>query len=159
MEGNKYKLNLTDIQKRKLRVGYKKQKLVVLSFKKDQLRNGNVDVLLTDQQYRQVQKALKNNTGVRLILDYRQIKSNVEGGLLKEILEMAENNIPQVKRFVSPLIKEKIAPLLKNQFVPWLKSLVDNELDELMKKDATGEGLKKLINRELNRTLSSVRKN
>lgn len=156
---NKYKLKLTDLQKRKLRLAYKKQRVAVLSLKNDQLKNGNIEVFLTDQQLRQINKAKEKNRGLRLLLDYRQLKNNIEGGLLKEIMDIAENNIPHFKKWVSPLVKDKIAPLLKNQFIPWLKQLVDSELDEIISKDTTGAGLKKLINSKLNNTLLQAKKN
>lgn len=156
MAQHKHKISLSNIQRNKLRVGYKKQKLVVLTLKNDQLKHGNVEVLLNDQQHRQVEKAIKNGTGIRLILEYTQLKDNVNGGLLKEILEMAENSIPYFKRFASPLIKDKVAPALKNQFIPWLKKLVDEELDTLMTTDPTGAGLRKRINNALNQALHTA---
>lgn len=70
---------------------------------------------------------------------------------------MAENSIPYFKKIASPLIKGKVAPVLKNQFVPWLKKLIDEELDTIIEQDATGAGLRRRINSELNKALNEVR--
>lgn len=151
------KINLTKGQRNKLRIAHKKLKRAVLTLTKDQLKNGNIEVTLDSDQNKQIEKALKNNKGVRLIFDYSQLKEMIDGGLLKEVLEIAENNIPYFKKLASPLIKTKVAPVLKNQFVPWLKKLIDNELDELIEEDKSGAGLVKRVNGKLNKCLKDAR--
>jgi len=154
---HKRKINLTKNQLNKLRIAHKKLKRAVLTLTKDQLKNGNVEVLLDGDQNKQVDRALNKNKGVRLIIGNSQLKQMVDGGLLKEIMELAENNIPYFKKLASPLIKTKVAPVLKTQFVPWLKRLIDDELDTIMEKDTTGAGLIKHIQRKLNTTLNDAR--
>lgn len=155
---HKRKINLTKNQLNKLRIANKKLKRAILYLSKEQLKNGNVEVSLDSDQHKQVERAIKNNTGVRLIFDYAQLKEMIDGGLLREVMELAENNIPYFKKVASPLIKGKVAPLLKDQFVPWLKKLIDSELDTLIDQDASGAGLTRHINRELNRVLSGAKK-
>ena len=157
MGNHKRKINLTKGQLNKLRLAHKKLKRAVLTLTKDQLKNGNIEVTLDGDQNRQIEKALKNNRGLRLIFDYSQLKEMIDGGLLKEVLELAEQNIPYVNRFVSPLIKTKVAPVLKNQFVPWLKKLIDDDLDELKEKDESGAGLVKRVHGKFNKCLDGVR--
>lgn len=151
------KINLTKNQMNKLRIAHKKLKRAILTLSRDQLKNGNIEVMLDGDQNKQVEKAIKNNRGLRLILDHSRLKEMVDGGLLKEVLELAENSIPYFKKFASPLIKTKVAPVLKDHFVPWLKRLIDDELDTIMEKDTSGAGLVKRIDGELKRTLNNVR--
>jgi hypothetical protein len=157
MGSHKRKISLTKNQLNKLRLAHKRLKRAVLTLTRDQLKNGNVEVLLDSDQNKQIEKAIKSNRGLRLILDHSQLKEMIDGGLLKEVLELAENNIPYFKKIASPLIKTKVAPVLKNQFVPWLKKLIDDELDTLMEKDESGAGLIKRIHNKLNKTLNDAR--
>lgn len=157
MGSQRRKISLTKSQLNKLRIAHKKVRRAVLTLTKDQLKNGKVEVALDNDQNKQIEKALKNNRGVRLIFDYSQLKDMIDGGLLKEILELAENNIPYFRKIASPLIKNKVAPVLKSQFLPWLKSLIDDELDTIIDKDESGAGLMKRINSKLNMTLNDIR--
>lgn len=157
MGSHRRKINLTKNQLNKLRIAHKKLKRAILTLNKDQLKNGNIEVMLDGEQNKQIEKAIKNNKGLRLIMDHSQLKQMIDGGLLKEVLELAENNVPYFKRFASPLIKTKVAPMLKEQFIPWLKKLIDGELDTIMEKDTSGAGLIKHINAKLKNSLNGVR--
>lgn len=155
---HEHKINLSEGQKRKLRIAYKKRKAAVIGLTKDQLtkRNG-VNVLLNKQQHAAVTKAIKNKSGVRLILEYSQLLKNKEGGLLKEALELVENSVPYTRKYITPLIRQQVAPILKDHFVPWLKKLIDEELDTIIERDPKGAGLKARINKKLDHLLAGVR--
>ncbi|KAG8324463.1 hypothetical protein J6590_091758 [Homalodisca vitripennis] len=100
-ELHKHKIKLTEGQKRKMRIAYKKRRSAVIGIAKDQLSSSG------------------------------------------------EDSVPYGKKFVSPLVRRKIAPLLKEQLVPWLKNLIDNELDSIIEKDPSGNGVRKRIDGKL----------
>lgn len=151
---HKHTINLSDGQKRKLRAAYKKRKPAVIGLTKTQLtEESGSEIMLTNDQHKAVMKAIKNKSGVRLILGHDQ----VQGGLLKEVLEFVDNNVPYTKKYVTPLIRSKVAPLLKEHFVPWLKEFIDKELDSIIEKDPKGEGLRRRVNREFSVVLDHAR--
>lgn len=142
-------IRLSDGQKRKLRAAYKRRRPVVIGLNKEAISTGGEKMLLSADQYKAVQKAAKNKTGVRLVLGFDQLLANKEGGLLNEVLKFIETNVPGGKKIVSPLVRKKLAPILKQQFLPWLKNLIDDELDTVI----DGAGLKRCINKKLNALL------
>lgn len=156
-ELHKHNIRLSDGQKRKLRCAYKRQKTIVIGLQNSQLSKGNDKILLTHEQHRAVTKAIQKNAGVRLRISYDQLLRNKNGGLLKEVMQFIETDVPGGKRFISPLVRKQIAPLLRNRFIPWVKELIDGELDSLIKNDPTGSGLKRHINKKLSELL--VKKN
>lgn len=139
---HRHVLSLSDGQKRKLRIAYKKRRSVIVGLSNRQLSSspssnckgdgGGEQVILNERQHKMLTKAVKNHTGVRLALSYDQLVKNREGGLLKEMLELVENTVPGGKTIISPLVRNNLAPLLKDHFIPWLKSLIDNELDTII---------------------------
>lgn len=158
-ELHRHKLKLSDGQKRKLRIAYKKRRSAVVGLTSDNLTGGRDHILLTEVQHKALNKAMKNKTGLRVALSYDQLMENKKGGLLKEVLEFVEKTVPGGKRFISPLVRQQLAPMLKNQFLPWLTGLIDNEIDTIMEKDPKGSGLKQIINRKLDSLLhGSVKK-
>ena len=157
MDQHKRKINLTKNQLNKLRIAHKKQRGQILALRRDQLKNGKFDVMLNSKQTKRLDKAIKNNTGLRLNIEHYQLKDMIDGGLLKEIMTLAEDNIPYFRKLASPLIRNRVAPILKDQFVPWLKKLIDEQLDTLMAKDVTGAGLVRRINSQLRRALHDAR--
>ena len=152
-ELHKHKINLSERQKNKLRIAFKKQKSAIIGLTNDQLK-GEDFILLTDEQHKNILRAQKNNKGLRLTITYEQLQKSKDGGLLKEILSFVEDKLPfgLGKNIVTPLVKKKVAPLLKNKFIPWLKELIDGELDEVIE----GSGLKKQINQKLDSILSEA---
>lgn len=156
-ELHRHRIRLSEGQKRKLRIAYKKRRTTVIGLKNENTSSGGDLILLTDAQHKAVGKAVRNKTGIRLVMSYDQLLKNKEGGLLKEMLEFVETTVPGGKRFISPLVKKQIAPLLKEQFLPWLKKLIDNELDTII--DPKGAGLKRRINEKLDSLLTSHKKN
>lgn len=150
---HKHKINLSERQKNKLRIAFKKQKSATIGLSNDQLQ-GEDFILLTDEQHKAILKAQKNNKGLRFTITYDQLQKSKEGGFLKEILNFVEDKLPfgLGKNVVKPLVKNKVAPLLKNKFIPWLKELIDGELDEVIE----GSGLKRQINRKLDSILSEA---
>jgi len=150
---HEHRIILTDGQKRKLRIAYKKRRPVVIGLKNEAISSGGEKILLSTTQYKLIKKALKNKTGVRLVLGYDQLLKNKEGGFLKEMLELIETSVPGGKTIISPLVRQQVAPLLKNHFIPWLKNLIDNELESVIK----GAGLKKVINKKLDALLKKTR--
>ena len=153
----KRKINLTKNQLNKLRIAHKKQRRAILTLRKDQLKNGKVDVMLDSNQNKLLDRAIRKNKGMRMDFDHYRLKEMIDGGLLKEIMTLAEDNIPYFRKLASPLIRNRVAPILKDQFVPWLKKLIDEELDTLMEKDSTGAGLVRRINSQLRRALHDAR--
>lgn len=151
-----HKISLSERQKNKIRLAYKKRRSTVVGLSYTDISGSNgEDILLTDVQHRAITKALQKKSGLRLLLSYDQLVQNKEGGLLKGLLEFVENNVPGGKQIISPLVRNEIAPLLKNHFIPWLKNLIDEELDTIMVKDKKGSGLKRCINKKLTELLGS----
>ena len=129
-ELHKHNLNLSDGQKTKLRIAFKKRKSAIIGLTNDQLK-GKDSILLNDEQHKAVLKAIKNHKGLRLNIGYDQLLRSKEGGLLNEILEFIENSVPFAKK-VTPLVRKKIAPAIKEYVVPWLKDWINKELDNVM---------------------------
>lgn len=153
-ELHRHKIRLSDGQKRKMKTAYKKRRTVVIGLSHENISGGGSDhIMLTEQQHKAVSKAVKNKTGIRLALSYDQLMKNKEGGLLKEMMNFIEDDVPGGKRFISPLVRKNIAPLLRERFIPWLKDLIDNELDSIITKDPKGSGLKRCINVKLDSLL------
>lgn len=154
-EMHRHKIHLSDGQKRKLRVAFKKRRTAVVGLSNEHITNGGDSILLDDTQHKAIQKAIRNQSGIRLKLSYDQLLKNKDGGLLKEMLELVESKVPYGKRFITPLVRHQIAPLLKDKFIPWLKNLIDNELDSIIDKDPKGAGLKRCINNKLDSLLKN----
>lgn len=137
MDLHKHNISLSDRQKNRLRIAYKKRRGVTVGLTADQLSKGN-PVLLTDEQQKAVNKARGNKKGLRLTISYDQLLKNKEGGLLNEVLEFIEDNIPYAKK-ITPLIRKQAAPAIKEYVVPWLKDWINNELDNVIKgKEGSG---------------------
>lgn len=152
---HRHRIRLSDSQKRKLRIAFKKRRTAVIGLTNENIAHGNDHILLNAVQHKAVEKATRNKTGLRLVLSYDQLLKNKEGGLLKEMLELVEASVPGGRRFISPLIRNQVAPILKNKFIPWLKELIDNELDTIIDKDPKGAGLKRCINNKLGELLKN----
>ena len=149
---HEYRISLSDGQKRKLRLAYKRRKPVTIGLTNKAISSGGGEkILLSTDQYKAVKKAVKNKTGIRLIMGFEQLLKNKQGGLLEEMLKFIEKTVPGGKKIISPLVRKQVAPLLKNQFIPWLKNLIDNELDTVI----DGAGLKKRMNRKLDSLLKN----
>lgn len=145
---HKHMFNLSDGQKKKLKLAFKKRKPTIIGLASDQLKSGKDGILLTEEQNKAVKKALKNSKGLRLNISYDQLQKSKEGGLLNEVLEFIEDNIPYAKK-ITPLIRNKAAPAIKEYVVPWLKDWLNKELDKIIN-GKVGSGLDK-------KTLSVVR--
>lgn len=130
------KVNLSDNQKSKIKSAFNKQSSVTIQFKNDQLKNGNDTLILTQRQLNKFNKHLKNNTGIRIVLSYDQLKEIKNGGLLKEILDFGEN-IPVVNSVV-PYVK-KAAPVVKKDIIPIVRNILDWLDKELS--NVSGSGL------------------
>lgn len=152
MDLYKHKVSLSDRQKNNLRIAQKKQKSVTIGLTYNQLSKGNNEIMLNNEQHKAVVKALKNRKGLRLFLHGFQVGS----GLLNDILVKAENNLPLVSS-VTPFLRKKIAPLLKEKLVPWLKNFIDEELDDVIKNDPKGSGLKKCINKKIDSIFAEIK--
>lgn len=159
-ELHRHRIRLSPRQKSKLRVAFKKRRTVVIGLGREDLSGagggGGEHVLLTELQHRSVNRAVKNNTGLRLVMSYDQLVKNKEGGLLKQMLDFVETSVPGGKRFISPLVKNDIAPMLKNHFLPWLKNLIEHELDTIIATEKTataGSGVKRVITDKLDSLL------
>lgn len=77
-----YKLNLSENQRKKIALAWKKKSNVTIQLSNDQLSNGNYKLSLTEDQKKKIEKAKKNNVGLRLNLTYNHLKVNHEGGFL-----------------------------------------------------------------------------
>lgn len=135
----KYKINLSEGQKRKLKFAFKKRKSVIIGLTNNQLQGGKNGILLTSEQNKLVKKALQNSKGLRLNISYDQLLKSKEGGLLNEVLSFIENNIPYAKN-ITPLIRNKAAPAIKEYIIPWLKDWFNSELDKIIN-GKVGSGL------------------
>lgn len=155
-ELHEHGVRLSEGQKHKLRIAFKKRRSAMIGLTKESILSGSDRILLTPYQHKALNKAIKYKRGIRLLISYDQLLKNKEGGLLKEMLEFVETTIPGGKRFISPLVKKQIAPMLKEQFLPWLKKLIDSELDTVI--DTKGAGLKRCINKKLDSLLNSGKK-
>jgi len=98
MSEYKHMFKLSDGQKKKLKIAFKKRKSTIIGLAGDQLKGGKNGILLTEEQSKAVTKALKNSKGLRLNISYDQLLKSKEGGLLNEVLEFIENNIPYAKK-------------------------------------------------------------
>lgn len=136
-ELHKHNINLSDRQKNRLRIAFKKRNSAVIGLSAEQLKNGNNSILLTEDQHKAIVKAKKNNKGLRLTISYDQLAKNKNGGLLNEILEFIEDNVPYAKK-VTPFVRHTAAPAIKEHVIPWLKDWINKELDKVIKK---GSGL------------------
>ena len=139
MDLHKHNIILSDRQKNKLRIAFKKRRGETIGLNSDQLQGGKDAILLTDEQNKTINRAIKNKKGLRLTVSYDQLLKSKEGGLLNEVLEFIENNIPYAKK-VTPFLRENAAPAIKEYVVPWLKEWIDKELDNVIKTKA-GSGL------------------
>ncbi len=137
MDMHKHKLNLSDGQKTKLRIAFKKRRSAIIGLTSDQITSGKDSILFTDEQHKDILKARKNQKGLRLNISYDQLLKSKEGGLLNEILEFIENSVPLAK-YATPVVRNKVAPAIKEYIVPWLKDWINKELDNVIKK---GSGL------------------
>lgn len=77
-----YKINLSENQRKKIALAWKKKSNVTIQLSNDQLSNGNYKLTLTEDQKKKIEKAKKNIVGLRLNLTYNHLKVNHEGGLL-----------------------------------------------------------------------------
>lgn len=158
-EYHKYNVHLSDGQKRKLRAAFRSRKSATITLKHDQISSKKgVPIVLNNDQYKAITKAAKTKKGVRLALTFSQLMRNVNGGLLKELLEKIEAVVPYGKSIVTPLVRRNLAPMLKDRFLPWLKGLIDNELDTIIERDPKGSGLKLCINKKLDSLLRQANK-
>ena len=128
----KVNVKLTDYQKSKIKSAFKKNNNVNIQFDINQFKNGGDDVLLlTKRQINKLEKHKKSNAGLRLELSFNQLKQIKNGGLLKEILDVADY-VPIVNQFTPKVrkgakyVKENISPKIRS-FIDWL----DNELSNV----------------------------
>ena len=124
------KVNLTNNQRSKIKLAFKKKVSVNIQFKIDQFNeNGNDVLFLTKRQSNKLEKHKKLNKGFRIEFSYKQIEKS--GGLLEDLLNFAENIpvvdnlVPYVRKAV-PIAKKDIIPIVRN-ILDWL----DNELNEV----------------------------
>lgn len=127
----KVNVNLTNYQKSKIKSAFKKHSSVTIQFEIIQFKDDGIDVLLlTKRQYNKLQKHKKIRAGLRLEFSYNQLKQIKDGGLLKEILEVADH-IPIVKNYTTnvrkgaKVVKESVIPKFRN-FVDWLDHELSN---------------------------------
>lgn len=128
---HKHMFKLSDGQKNKLKIAFKRRKPTIIGLTNDQLKGGKDGILLTEEQNKVLKKALKNSKGLRLSISYDQLLKTKEGGLLNEVLEFIEGNIPYAKK-ITPLIRNKAAPAIKEYVVPWLRDWINSELDKII---------------------------
>lgn len=136
-ELHKHRIDLSERQKNRLRIAFKKRKSAVIGLSAEQLKNGNNTVLFTNDQHEAIVKAKRNNKGLRLTISYDQLAKNKNGGFLNEILEFIEDNVPYAKK-ITPFVRHTAAPAIKEHVIPWLKDWINKELDKVIKK---GSGL------------------
>jgi len=114
----KVKVNLKSSQLLKLKNAIKNKKPVIVQFSIDQFIDGKDTILLNKRQFNKLEKHKKLNKGLRIEL------SHMSGGLLKDILELAEdlpvvNKVVPYVRKASPIVKKDIIPIVRN-ILDWL---------------------------------------
>lgn len=77
---NKNNISFSHRWKNRLRIAYEKRKDATVGLTVDQLSESN-PVLLTGEQHKAVNKALRNNKRLRLTIAYYQLLKNKEEGL------------------------------------------------------------------------------
>lgn len=147
MEYKSVNINLTEHQKSKLKSAFKNNKSITIQFSIDQLKSGKDQIFLTNRQYNKLEKHKKNNKGLRIDFSLNQLKYMKNGGLLKDILDFADN-LPIVKN-ITPYVR-KASPIIKNDVIPIVRNILDWLDKEL--KDVSGSGLDE-------KTLKYVREN
>lgn len=126
----KVNVNLTDYQKSKIKSAFKKNKDLTIQFEINQFENGNDVLLLTKRQFNKLQKHKKFNAGLRLEFSFNQLKQIKDGGLLNEILNVADyipvvNNLTPKVRKGAKVVKENVIPKFR-EFIDWLDQELAN---------------------------------
>lgn len=138
MEYKSTDVTFSENHKAKIKSAFKKKSGVTIQFSPDQMHNGKDRVLLTKRQLNKFEKHKKDGKGVRIEFTYNQLRENQKGGLLNELLEFVEDNIPYAKR-ITPIIRKGGAPLIKDHLVPLITDWLNNELDKVIKgKEGSG---------------------
>lgn len=123
-------MSLTNYQKSKIKSAFNKNKDLTLQFDINQFSNGNDVLLLTKKQFKKIEKHKKLNTGLRLEFSYNQLKQIKDGGLLNEILNVADyipgiNSLTPKVRRGAKVVKDNVIPKFRD-FINWLDQELAN---------------------------------
>lgn len=134
-----HKVNLKDIQIRKIKTAYKKKVPVTIQLNKDQL-SGSDKLQLTQRQINKIEKSKKEHKGCRITLSYDQLKQNHSGGFLPLVFAglAALGSLVGGGAAVAKTINDN-----KNQ----QKELQELKRHNLAMESKRGAGLKKKLNR------------
>lgn len=152
----KVNVNLSNYQISKIKSAFKKNISVTLQFEINQFKNdGKNSLLLTKRQINKLEKHRKSNTGFRLEFSNNQLKEIKNGGLLKEILDVAEH-IPIVKNYTGDA--RKVAKVVKEKVIPKFRNLVDWLDHELSNVEGSGldENTLKYMKRNFKKKFSTI---
>ena len=100
---SKYTLDLTEHQKKKIINAYKNKTDVKIKISNAKLHaKGNLNVLLTNQQIKKIQKAKASGHGIELKFSKTQLQK--QGGFLSGLLNLG--------KLVLPFLAKKVLPTL-----------------------------------------------
>ena len=151
----KYKVNLTEGQKEKLRKYFQKRSPIILRLSHNQLNGGGDELLLTNRQIRKIEKSKIDGTGTDVKISTNQIRKQSGGNFFSALLPLAKNILPQILKTagfsaLSGAVSEGIEKAIKGE---GLFSIPQNKVDQLIKyikyKDYFTDSQKKQINQAL----------
>ena len=100
----KYHVNVSDGQKRRIKKSYADGKGVSIKFSRDDLNNGDDLIALTKSQVKKMRDALQRNKGVVIEMSPSQVKANIkmEDGFLSALLGLATRFLPTIAKTLLP---------------------------------------------------------
>lgn len=104
MPYEKYHVNVSNAQKRKIKKSYNDGNGIRVQFSYADLNNGDDLIALTKTQVKKMRNALQSNKGVVIEMSPSQVKANVsmEGGFLSALLGLAARFLPTIAKTLLP---------------------------------------------------------
>ena len=145
----KYKVNLSEGQKEKLRRYFQKKAPMILRLSHNQLSGGIGDeLLLTRTQINKIEKSKRNGTGADIKISIAQMRKQSGGNLFSSLVPLARTVLPQILKTVglSALTRAVSGGVEKDIKGEGLFSVPQNKVDKLIQyKDYLTESQKKQI--------------
>ena len=145
----KYKVNLSEGQKEKLRRYFQKKAPMTLRLSHNQLSGGRGDeLLLTRTQINKIEKSKRDGTGTDIKISIAQMRKQSGGNLFSALLPLARTALPQIlKTFglsaLTGAVSGGVEKAIKGE---GLFSVLQNKVDKLIQyKDYLTEAQKKQI--------------
>ena len=145
----KYKVNLSEGQKEKLRRYFQKKASMTLRLSHNQLSGGRGDeLLLTRTQINKIEKSKRDGTGTDIKISIAQMRKQSGGNLFSALLPLARTALPQILKTVgisslTGAVSGAVEKAIKGE---GLFSVPQNKVDKLIQyKDYPTEAQKKQI--------------